>query len=361
MSDNNENAIAASMKVAKTRLVMEISEWAKRIENFLNATPDARGKATVSDLLIPKESGGSSGTILFTASFANGESQRLVLRFHSDNTHANYCDIPAQYHVLRALHGTDVPSPRVVGELDATGMYLSVPGFLMTCMEGTSLPPTYPLNGDLFDATPAQREQIIREAIAGLVKLHRVDWRAKDIERHTRKGEGSTPVESDINWYWKALNWGMPDFAARIAPARQWLLDNQFEPKQWVLCHGDSSLHNYMFKDHRLTGMLDWEFAFIGTPEVDLAFQIAASEFLEFGNPPLPGLPGVEGRTAIFAGMIGRPLDHWDYWFMIGQYKMYIHMALSFRGAPASLDAARDGYLDYAFGRINDCWEKAKA
>ena len=358
---DKENDVAAAISLGKKRLVTDsMSEWASRLERFMNAKPDARGTVTVSDLVIPKESGASSGTIVFTASYGNvGETEKFVLRFHTEASHANYCDIPGQYKLLCALQQTSVLSPRVT-DMDETGEHLGVPGFLMKCVAGTVLPPTYPLNGPLFDVTPDARRQMVREAVAGLVELHRVDWRGFKLDKITRKGAGRNFLESDINWYWKALNWGTPEHAPVVGDTRQWLLDHQFEPQTLAICHGDASLHNYMYRDNHLVAMLDWEFAFIGAPELDVAFQSSAHEVLSIGTEPLAGVPDIVERKAIYEELTGRPLHNWDYYETIGHYKIYIHMALSFRNCPESLRPARDKYINFAAARMNAAWDAAR-
>jgi aminoglycoside phosphotransferase (APT) family kinase protein len=361
MSPSSESPIAVTLSHNKIRLATDaMSVWATRLERFMNAKPDSRGQVTVSNLVTPKEVGGSSGTILFTATYSNSDDvEKLVLRFHTEGSHANYSNIVGQYRLLKALQETDVPSPRVT-ELDNTGHYLGVPGFLMRCIDGTTLPPTYDLNGPLFDAGPKARRQMVYDALGALVKLHRVDWRQLNLDKFTRHGDGDTVIESDINWYWRALLWGVPDLVAVMQPVRKWLLENQVEPKTPVICHGDSSLQNYMYKQERLVGMLDWEFASIGAPETDLAFQICSHEFLTLGNPPLPGMPTGQEHKEMFEQLNGSPLEHWNYHFAFGFYKMYIHIALAFRGTPADLDAARDKYLTFVLTRLNETLDVAK-
>src|SRR5699024_8433590 len=42
-----------------------------------------------------------------------------------------------------------------------------------------------------------------------------------------------------------------------------------------VLCHGDFRTGNYLVRDHRLTGILDWEFAAWSSPYEDLGWLCA--------------------------------------------------------------------------------------
>jgi aminoglycoside phosphotransferase (APT) family kinase protein len=356
VSENND--IARATKLGKDRtLTTSLDDWKSRLETFLNKQPDVRGLATVDDLRLPTDGGASSGTVLFTAHYGDGSSEKLVLRYSPKVSHTHEYNLVGQYHILKALQETNVPAPRVLG-LDEHGEHFGAPSFLMYCIDGAVLPPTYPIEGPLFDADPATRLRMIEEELGALAKIHRVDWQKLDIEKHTRKGKGKTLLERDMDWYLTALKWGGPDKVAAAQPVLDWLLDHQFEPSLVSFCHGDSSLHNYMYKNGHLVAVLDWEFAFIGTPEIDLGFQVMANEMLGFGHAPLEGMPNTEERNRIYERIAGRKLDHWDYYLTAASYKMYTHMALSFR--EPELASMGEKYISYAFARLLENWEAAK-
>ena len=64
-----------------------------------------------------------------------------------------------------------------------------------------------------------------------------------------------------------------------------------------------------MFRDDRVVAVLDWEMAFLGDPEADLAWWC----FLDwannegYGGPHLDGIPGKEETLARYAEITGHP------------------------------------------------------
>lgn len=359
MGVSKDDPIANAVSLAKSRTSGEaLQYWKPRLEALLATQGDARGAAEVGDMSLPSD-GGSSGTILFTARYADSSEDALVLRFEPEVGQMHESDIAGQYHVLAALQHTDVPSPRVFA-LDADGRHLGVTGFLMHRIDGRPLPSTYPINGPLFEADPATRRQMIIDALGALVKIHRVDWRGLGLDRVTRHGHGSTWLEKDLDWYLAALRHGSPEAEAAMRPVLDWLLAHQFEPAVVSLCHGDSSLHNYMYKDGRLVGVLDWEFAFIGAPEIDLGFQSCAHDMLTLDRPPLDGVPDMLERCAIYETIAGRKLHHWPYYLTAARLKMYIQMALAFRGLPPEMAHVRDRYVGHSFDLMMADWETLK-
>lgn len=353
--------IADAITHAKTRFATEPAVWKARIERFLESQAGGRESIVVEDLRLPPASGGaSSGTILFRVRYSSSERKDdMVLRFDPGKSHAHEYDMVGQYRILRALESTRVPAPHTIG-VDETGTYFGVPGFLMRLIEGTPLPTTYVSTGPLFDATPAGRRHMIEDVLGALAEIHRVDWRSLGLDRVARQGKGRTAFEKDLDWYRAAMRWGVPELEAQLDPVMQWLLDHQFEPQRLTLCHGDSSLPNYMFKDGRLVGVLDWEFAFIGAPELDIAFQSVAHEVLALGQEPLAGLPSITERMAIYETKSGQKLDSWDYYFTFACMKAFIHMALTYRDAPPELLAARERYLGLPARMMYESWDAAR-
>lgn len=359
MANEKHDAIANAVAQGKQRTVNAgMEHWKPRLEAFLAAHDDGHGIAEVADLHLPGD-GGSSGTVLFSAQYRDGSVEKFVLRYEAETGHAHESNIVGQYHILDALARTEVPAPRVLG-LDEHGEYFGVPGFLMRHIEGTVLPSTYPVNGPLFDATPASRRQMIEDALAALATIHRVDWEGLNLLPHTRQGRGDSWLERDLDWYLTALQWGSPEAVPAMQPVLDWLLAHQFESAVRAFAHGDSSLHNYMYRDGRLVAVLDWEYAFVGTPEVDLAFQMMAHEMLSLDRPPLEGLPDAGERRAIYEKFAGRTLDQWDYYLTIGSLKLYSHMSLAFRGESPAMQAARKRYVGHALSRLMENWEAAK-
>jgi aminoglycoside phosphotransferase (APT) family kinase protein len=60
-------------------------------------------------------------------------------------------------------------------------------------------------------------------------------------------------------------------------------------PLPATLVHGDFVFANMLWKDGKLTAVLDWELAFNGDPRWDLGYVLT-----QFDSPTGPGLPGYD-------------------------------------------------------------------
>jgi putative sterol carrier protein len=100
-----------------------------------------------------------------------------------------------------------------------------------------------------------------------------------------------------------------------LDPALQWLKEHRYTPRRVALCWGDSRLPNMIFRDQEVAAVLDWEMAFLGDPEADLAWWI----YLDwchshgYGIPRLEGLPNEEETVARYQELSGHPVEHLYY------------------------------------------------
>ena len=76
-----------------------------------------------------------------------------------------------------------------------------------------------------------------------------------------------------------------------------------------VVCWRDARLGNLMFgPDQRVTGVLDWEMAATGRPEVDLGYLLFFDRMMStgMGLPRLAGFPSRDATLARYAQLSGR-------------------------------------------------------
>lgn len=337
------------------RTAFDFSLWSERLVRFLEGQPGIGASVVISDMRVPA-AGGSSGTLMFTAEFdADGRRKRkeLVLRYAVEGGLFHAYNLPGQYAILQGLQGRGVPVPDIAG-IDPNGSALGVIGYLMGRVEGEAPPPSYFKVGPVFDATPERRKLMVFGSISAQAKLHALDWKTLGIEFLTTRGNGTTAIERDLDWLWTSLSWGCPTELESLAPIRRWLLDHQPADTGLCLCHGDSMLPNYMFKDGKLTAVLDWELAFLGNPSNDVAYQAFTHSFLGLGAPPLTGCPSIEERRDEYERVSGRRLKHWDYFYTLAAFKVHMSMILVFRDAPPEMEAAKRGALEFTRQSILD-------
>ena len=90
-----------------------------------------------------------------------------------------------------------------------------------------------------------------------------------------------------------------------------------------ALIHGDPNPGNYLIRDGRVVGVLDWELTAIGDPRADLGFYAALLTLFA-------GASAHAGRTELteaYAATTGETLHDLDFYEAAGLYKMAIIMA----------------------------------
>jgi len=156
---------------------------------------------------------------------------------------------------------------------------------------------------DRFAADPAFRAGVGPEIVDALAALALVDWRAVGLEGFG-KPDGFLARQVD-RWLWQLDSY-------RFRPLRDadaivdWLRSNLPEPGPIGIMHGDYSLFNVMFANHRVLGesparlaaIIDWDTATIGEPLMDLGHLLARWD--EPGEQPSSlGSSDISDRTGL--------------------------------------------------------------
>ncbi len=288
-----------------------LASWLSR---RLPAARDLR----VSSLRAPK-AGVSNETLLFDAEYRDGPTVRrehLVARLepHDFLVFPEH-DLERQYEVVARLDGSGVPVPRVRG-LERDPGVLGSPFYLMDAVDGVvpSEVPSYHLFGWVHDASPERRARIWWNGLEALARVHALDWRALGLDFLGEPGPGRDAMDRQLAYWERFLALVRADGPPQptLDAALAWLRANAFAPRRVALCWGDSRLPNLMFRDDRVVAVLDWEMAFLGDPEADLAWWC----FLDWANnegygaPHLDGIPGKDETLARYAEITGHPVEH---------------------------------------------------
>lgn len=280
---------------------------------------------------------GVSGSVLFvTVTWELGGEKHvedLVARLPSGflNGQGDHgLSIGGQARLMTLLRSENLPVPRVL-HVGTGGSHVRIPFLVMECLPGrpaADVPP-YTVTGWVARASPRQRRELELRAFALLARLHRI----------ALPGPPATPPElpaSDPLCDLERISVdALVEFAQRapkgtslhpLNPSLRpvlvdWLEanppDGRFEPSiNW----GDARLGNYLFDMTGVpTGMLDWEMAFLGPSECDVAwFLFLRRLFLalatEFRRAPLGGFADRTELLDMHAGIVGRPVRNLE-WF----------------------------------------------
>jgi aminoglycoside phosphotransferase (APT) family kinase protein/putative sterol carrier protein len=282
----------------------DLAEMKLKLKDWIRQKmPHAKGLA-LSDLEKPGM-GLSSETLLFDMSWEeNGQkiSKGVVLRaapFEGKGVFPEY-ELGHQFHIMRILGETDIPVATMLW-LEEDPDVIGAPFFLMEKLEG-DVPQDYPSyhgSGMYFEATPEQRSRMWWGTLDAIVKIHKLDWKEMGFSFLGVPESNADSVDRQLAYWDDYLNKWIKDEPEEPHPtmdaALEWLKQNRYEPERLVLCWGDARIGNTLYSrpDRDVLAVMDWEMAFIGDPECDLAWFITLDKQHSkgYGLPRLPGTP----------------------------------------------------------------------
>ena len=270
-------------------------------------------------------SGMSNESFLFNLSWqeaSQNKSAGMVLRCapRSYPVFPEY-DLSKQFHIMKALKGTDVPVPTVYW-LEENTTLLGVPFYLMGKIDGVIPPdiPPYHSFGLYYDATPEQRAKMWWGCLEKIARIHKLDWKALGLSFLGVPGGGTDPLDRELKYWEGYLDWvmekpGEPQPILRAA--LKWLQENRYMPDRVSLCWGDCRMGNTIYRrsDLDVLGILDWEMAYLGDPESELGWFMLRDwvNSEAFGIPRLEGSPGKEETIRRYEQLTGWKVKHMLY------------------------------------------------
>lgn len=239
-------------------------------------------------------------------------------------------DIKEQFLLIRQLEQTGVPVPRTRWFEDDESV-LGVPFYVMDRVHGWSpgdFPP-YHVAGNLYEATPQAKAQIWWEAVDTLAKIHTLDWEKEGLGFLGVPKIGADSLERQIAYYEQMLQMNMEPPPPILEATRDWLKANIYVPKHVSLCWGDAKLSNLIYCDNKIKAVLDWEMAFLGDPESDLAWLLhmdwSTSEGRPYSpSPRLEGLPDKKETIAHYEQVANRKVENFFYHEVFAAWRLAV-------------------------------------
>lgn len=197
-------------------------------------------------------------------------------------------------------------------------------------------------------ALPGQGPALARDLAAELARIHAIGPPRPDLAALPLAI--LTPARAEVARLRAALS-----KAGEPRPSLEYILywlDQHAPPaRPLVLVHGDYRTGNYMVRDGRLTGILDWEFAHWGDPDEDIGWLTARC--WRFGNDSLEtgGIAPLGVFLEAYAAASGRRVhaDAVRYWQIMAAAKWAVIAVLQgdrFRlGGEARLELALTGLM----------------
>ena len=165
-------------------------------------------------------------------------------------------------------------------------------------------------------------------------------WRASDRERLEENWRGSRGLATDMVSMLAAIHGSdvssLGDFVKRLTfeqvvtswkksyeevhlardpiidEAYEWVLDRIPEPVEDCLVHGDFRIGNCLVDQGRVSGVLDWELAYLGDPRFDLgylALAYSAGKLFKSGSPLMGSFAERGWFWQNYTALSGSPVD----------------------------------------------------
>ncbi|WP_176593554.1 phosphotransferase family protein [Sphingobium sp. EM0848] len=252
-------AAALTERDFRPRTAMEDVLDRERLADFLNHAVSGEGDIRVQSAQTVSR-GMSKKTVLVTLEGARALPADLALRV--DRSANNYLGttVVDEWGPLRLLwdNGARIPQPFA---LEPTGGVLGDPFIVFARVSGAPV-------GSIY-VPPGPNPALLADTAACMAKVHAVpvdDWPRRD------QPQGDAFFDAQFAEYWadwRALEEGNPIMDACF----HWIdrhRDRAYGPA--ALTHDDFNYNNMLVEGDRVSAVLDWEFAHVGTPAADLAY-----------------------------------------------------------------------------------------
>jgi aminoglycoside phosphotransferase (APT) family kinase protein len=204
--------------------------------------------------------GGGSRETFFVDFDRGGEAIGAVLRVETGSGAFSGTEISLQCEVAayRALQDSGVPAPKLYAVADDGN------ALLMERVSGEAA----------WHRIPAdQRRAVALDFARQIANLHNLDLQKLDLSGFTMPRNAAEHAHLDLQRWQRlyARHTAHDDPLAHFAFS--WLRANApAQVARTVLVQGDTGVGNFLAQDGRVTGLVDWEFSYIGDPHNDIAF-----------------------------------------------------------------------------------------
>jgi aminoglycoside phosphotransferase (APT) family kinase protein len=296
---------------SRTRLAAD--ELPTALEPIVRARIPGAGHATIANWA-PTERGFSTETFMFDVTGIEGDRSSLGLVFRRPPEFAilpDY-DLRRQFLTMQRLEPSPIPVPQVRW-IDTAPDALGTPYLIMDRIDhavSVSDMPPYHQAGIYADTDDEGRATLWNECLDLVAAVHRLDPAEYRLGFLDLAAYGDTPPQRVANFLRYAITWATGDAPVKptFARALDWLDAHLYAPERVTLCWGDARMSNVLYRaDHRAVAALDWEVAYLGDPEADLAWMFmtdwVSSPLAD--RVPAPGTPSREETIERYQRLTG--------------------------------------------------------
>lgn len=222
--------------------------------------------------------GMSDETIFVTARTSTGDRALVLRRYRDEGVCRELGDPSRHFRVLRALSGSGVPVPTALWLEDDPAL-LGGAFFAMERVAGF-VPVPWSAEGRAFLAA-AGRGPIGEQFVDVLARIHRVDVTSGAFSFLERPAPGRAFALAQIELLAALVERYRDEPEPILEDALGWLRTTAPEAVATTLVHGDYRTGNLIYEGDRIAAVLDWEFAGLGDPMLDVAWVTARSNRMD--------------------------------------------------------------------------------
>ncbi|MEA2625100.1 MAG: hypothetical protein QOD06_1145 [Candidatus Binatota bacterium] len=227
----------------------------------------------------PATQGMSDETFFVQLAEGGGHPRELVIRrYRAGGVLREITDPERHFHVLAALGNKGIPVPRVLWFEPDTAV-LGGAFFVMERVAGT-VPVPWSTEGRAFLGA-AGRGPVGEQFIDVLAVIHHVDWRGPEFAFLAPPAPGRGFALAEVEKLAELVARYRSEPEPIFEDAIGWLREHAPEPPAITLVHGDYRTGNLIYDGDRIAAVLDWEFACLGDPMLDVAWVCAGSNRME--------------------------------------------------------------------------------
>lgn len=312
------------------KAVADPESYREALDGWMQKHMPEAEKLLVHDVDMPTATGFSNETVFFSASWqykGQAHTRKYVARIEPKDgglfpIQTPACDVSCelQHRIMDTVRKTGaVPMPELLPYEGDVGV-LGSPFFVMEFIEG-QIPadiPRYTQEGFLVDqATPADRETMVRSTLENMGAMAKLDWREMGLDWLDVKGHGDPSFKDQMELYRCYVERELSDRDHPILMASLDWLDANAPDLKMGMSWGDSRLGNMIYQNYHCVAVCDWEAVSLCPPEADIGWFVMfdRQSFEDLGTPRLKGFPDREEQVAIWEAASGRQVsDTIDYW-----------------------------------------------
>lgn len=327
----------------KVKVDKDYGPYQRGLEGWMRSVLPDRADLRVHGLHVPEGSGHSNETVFFEATWreeTGDRSARYVARVEPpdggvfpEQSPACAISVELQHRMMDCIGKTGVApiSPLLPFEHDTS--ILGQPFFVMEFVEGKTPKdlPRYSQEGFLLEATPRERERLVKSGLEAMAAVHSLDWRTAGLE--WLDASGAPSMSHQVGIY---RDFATAELSGRehrvLFDALDWL--DKYQPDARIgVSWGDARTGNMIFDEFECKAVVDWEAASIAPCEADIGWWIMfdRQSFEQMGIPRLEGIPSLAEQVAYYESCRGQPIagdiHYWEVFAVARFCTIYIHLA----------------------------------